>query len=147
MVKAGVDEIACERFLCRRGFPFRFARETRAAPARIGVSFVIAHVAHRRRCLERPQARERHLVPRAFDTRPVERRLPCALLHRAPAVGQPQLGLGITAGFDEFQVFARGHRTRSQAVVAQEHLVARLLVIEGEGSATVSDLTDAARII
>ena len=135
MVAAGFDEVAFDRLAARRGFPFGLGRQPRFAPARVGVGFVVAHVAHRRRGLERPQARQRHLVPRAVDLRPVERRLPRALLHRGPAVREPQLGPRVTAAFDEFEVFAVGHRARGEAVVAQEHLVARLLVVEAERAA------------
>jgi hypothetical protein len=103
-------------------------------------------MAHRCRRLERPQARKRHLVPCALDPRPVERRVPRAFLHGAPAVGQPQLGFRITAGFDEFEILAGRDRTRSEAVIAQEDLVARLLVVEGEGGSVVPALTDSPRV-
>src|SRR3546814_12684784 len=50
---AGLDEIAADRDAVCGVFPFRFARQTLAGPARIRIGFVIAPMRYRRRRIGR----------------------------------------------------------------------------------------------
>jgi len=101
---------------------------------------------HRRVERERPQARQRHLQPRAavLGQLPVQRRLPALRLHGVPAVGQPQLRIRVAAGLDEREPLAVGHGARGQAERPQRDDVARRLVVERERRAGVARLDVAA---
>src|SRR5882762_10319641 len=127
-----VAEIAGERQVALRDFPFRLSRQPLIGPAGEGVGLVEADMANGFRRVDRALARQGEDPPGAVFETPVERRLPALLLHRRPAVGQPEFRPVIAALGDEFEVIAATDRMRGEAERLEPYLVARPLIVERE---------------
>src|SRR6266850_1851796 len=98
---AAVREVAVKRRVAGGNLPFRFGRQAFFGPAREGVGLVEADVADRLGGIDRALAGQREDQPLAILAAPVERRLPALLLHRAPALRQPEFGPLVAALGDE----------------------------------------------
>ena len=109
-----LNEISIHRHIRGGAFPFELGRQTRAAPIREGVRFEITDVRDRLGFVDRTKTGEREIPPRAVAFVPIKRRLPALFVHRRPAERKPKLRARVTAGFDEFEIFAVRDRTRSQ---------------------------------
>ena len=91
-----------------------------------------------------PEPVQRHVPPLALLALPVARRGPALGVDRGPAVGQPMRWRRIAAVGHELQPLAIGDEAVGQAMVLQQHLVARTLVVVEEGLRRVPHAADAA---
>src|ERR1700730_18375682 len=82
--------------------------------------------------------------PRPVLMAPVERCLPALLLHRRPALRQPEFRPAIAALGDEFEIVAATDRVRGEAELIEPDLVARPLVVECESRTAMADLVEPA---
>ena len=74
---------------------------------------------------------------------PVARRLPAVVLHRGPAVGEPQRRVGVAAVLDEGEPFAVGHQRARDAHRPDQHAVRRPFIVEAIAVGLVADGVDA----
>src|SRR5712671_4809879 len=81
----------------------------------------------------------------ALVLRPVERRFPATFPHCRPPVGQPELGTLVTAVGDERPVFAIRYEPVRDPTGPNQLVVTRILVVEGEPRAGISDGVDSRR--
>ena len=110
-------------------------------PASVGVGLVVTDVYHGFVGIETAAAAEREHAPVVGAVvAPVERRLPAELLHRVPAVGEPQLGPVVAVVVNELEPFARAHESVGDSHRLEVHDVTRALVVEGEAGSVVTDL-------
>src|SRR5439155_12732894 len=144
MEMAAVTEIAGERELARRDFPFGLGRQALARPAGEGVGLVEADMAERFGRVDRALARQGEDAPLAVIAMPVERRLPALLLHRRPALRQPEFRPTIAALGDEFEIVSATDRLGGEAERLEPDLVARPLIVECETRAGMADLIEPA---
>ena len=103
-------------------------------------------MADRRVEVQAPRAVQRELGPGAAALLPVERRRPAVLLHRGPAVRQPQVRTAVAAVLDEAEVLAGGHRLSCEEERLEVHAMSRPLVVEREAVPGEADLDQAARM-
>ena len=139
---AAVGEIASGRQTARRQLPLGLSGETLAGPAREGVGLVKADMTDGLRRLDLTLTGEREDSPFAVFAAPIERRPPALLLHRCPAVGQPEFGPAVAAIGDEFEKLASADRACRQAVRLEPDLVARSLIVEGKALSVVADFLE-----
>src|SRR5207249_5011130 len=119
-------------------------RQPLVGPAGEGVGLVEADMVDRLGRVDRAIAQQREDSPRAVLAAPVERRLPALLLHRRPALRQPEFRPAIAALGDEFEEVAATHRVRGEAERLEPNLVARSLIVERETRAGMADLVEPA---
>ena len=120
-------------------FPLRLGRQTLAGPARVGVGLVETNVTNRGRWIDRRSAGKTEDGPAGFRRMPIQRCNPLLGLHRGPAIGEPELGTGITVVLDEADPVGVGDEVIGEGVWAQQGLVRRALVVEGEALAIMAD--------
>jgi hypothetical protein len=118
--------------------PLELGGETLAGPAGIGVGLEEAEVTGGgfAEVFEGLEAVEGVDAPAGFGVvvaLPVERRLPAFGAHGGPAFGEPELGAVVTVLVDEGEVLSTGYGTVCELEGRDVNLVARGLVVEGEG--------------
>jgi hypothetical protein len=134
-----VEEIALDGQCGGSSFPLQLRGQALAGPAREGVGFEVAYVAHRPVGIHRQQAMQCHVPPAAVDLLPVERGPPVRLSHSTPAVRQPKACFVISTGIDELQVLAVGHWLWRQRKGFQKGAMVRCLVVETKALASGSN--------
>src|SRR3954464_7501601 len=144
MKAAALEEISLQGFGRRRDLPFGLGRKPRAYPLRIGIGFVIADMANR---FVRPNATPSGrgvAPPLAVTLLPIERSIPAIRGELVPTIGEPQLGVLVSAGFYELEIFAIRHAARSKLERLQINFVARLFIVESKpASRYVTNLVNA----
>ena len=140
---ARAQRIAAHGQTLRGCFPFKLRWQTLAGPAREGVGFEVADVAHRGGAIDGNEAAKRHLPPLAVFALPIARCDPAFAVNRGPAVGQPVCRRGVAAICHELQPLGIGDQPVGQSEVAEEHRVAGTFVVVGEALPVVSDAMNA----
>src|SRR5262245_51452958 len=120
------DVMACS------DIPFRFARQILSCKASEGVSFVIADMLHRCRRIDRPEAAQCHDMPGSVLLPPIARCLPVFVLHRCPAVREPERRRRVTASGNEFEPFRVRDEMSCNPDTRNEFIVGRRFVIKAE---------------
>jgi hypothetical protein len=121
--------------------PLGLGRQSRSRPARKGIGFEVAQVAHGLRRGARHLARQREL---ALLVTPVQRLRDAFALHPVPAFRQPPARLAIAPGLHERLVLRVGDQSVGKLVRRQPDAMARRLVVEREPRARMADLAAAA---
>src|SRR3546814_6500058 len=104
--------------------PFGLARQAHAGPARKRIGFVEADVHHRCLRVERQPSTECKSAVQILG--PVQRPLPTMLLHRTPALGQPQQWIAVTTLSNELAILAIGYQPIGQRVRRSEEPTSEL---------------------
>src|SRR5437870_4515216 len=107
----------------RRDFPFFLERKPRAAPSRIRISFVVAHMAHWPGGIEFFHPAKCELKPSSIALFPIQRRIPALRANHVPSIGEPKLGPAITTITHEFQVLGIRDQRGGDPERPQEHFV------------------------
>src|SRR5213594_2677139 len=116
----------------RSDFPFRFGRQTRRGPTRIGIGFEVTDVTNWLRRIDFAPAAEGEGKPLAFSFLPIQRRGPFLLIDREPAQGQPEFRTFIAAVFHERHIFPVRDEPRRELKALEKDAVARPFVVESK---------------
>src|SRR5579863_7503723 len=129
--------------LARRDFPFEFGRQPLAGPERESRCFIEADVTDGLGRFQRQPPIERIGAPNTVAFLPIGRSLPVFGVDLRPAVGKPERGGAIAAIFDEVEIFADADRPAGDAMIPNEGVMRRPLIVEGEAFTRMADGIDA----
>ena len=141
-----LEQIALHRLPRPHRLPFPFRRQPQAPPARVGIGFVETHMTHGLVVPHHPEAGQRVGPPIIIVALPVERRLPAAVAHGGPAVGEPEVGPAVATIVQERPVLAVRHQPAGDPVGTNQDLVPGRFVIESKCGARISHVPDATRL-
>src|SRR5207244_4459171 len=120
--------------------PLGFARQPLAGPFGEGVGFKKTDVADGFDGVQSAASGQGKDRPLAAVAAPIKRRLPTLLANGCPAIRKPEFGVLVPAGLDKAEILAAADRPCRETERFEPHLVARRLVVERKGGATMPDL-------
>lgn len=143
----GVPAGVAVRLAARGRLPFGFAWQPDPRPAGVGVGLEVAHMRDGRLQLQFLHAVQREDLPVVALPFPVERCAPALRADAVPSLRQPQFRPRIAAVAHEGQVFVLRHEPVGQVEAAQQRVMGRAFIVEGEAVAVVADAGHATRVL